>query len=423
MHYRGGQIPPVYQIDLSLPPASRYVALAEEYRDELRGLMPLFDDLLYDIGIPLSLFPLVRRFAQLVLRRMYSSEESLELHGISQVTQVPIYLLVSFNVILDLLMGCTSGAVRSLEKGQPLSDSKMLHFRTLDWGMDTLRRVIVQLEFVRSASKTPNKVLATTLTYVGYVGVVTGVRPGLSVSLNFRPQHNTSLRIDHVRFYAHNLLVLLGKRQSISSLLRNYLFSDGDQILPQPFGLENLAEMLPSQPSTAAYLIFCDGRSAMTIEKDRITGVIRRSNSFIAITNHDLEDNAEIGYGSSTKKSRTATTMKKSNTPSLLERIIAESVDRRNCLFTKWTHKVNEARKRSAAKSRTSPLSVEETMTVTSSELRRWLTDWPTVNECTHLAAILDPTEGKVHWTRRYPDPIEAPPSAQLRAVFASEQQ
>lgn len=55
-------------------------------------------------------------------------------------------------------------------------EKRMLHFRTLDWGMDELRSVIVVLEFVRSDSPEPEKVIGRTITYAGFVGVLTGVR-------------------------------------------------------------------------------------------------------------------------------------------------------------------------------------------------------------------------------------------------------
>ncbi len=42
-------------------------------------------------------------------------------------------------------MGCTSGAVRVKTAGE---NKKMLHFRTLDWGMDALRKVVVNLDFI-----------------------------------------------------------------------------------------------------------------------------------------------------------------------------------------------------------------------------------------------------------------------------------
>jgi hypothetical protein len=42
--------------------------------------------------------------------------------------------------------------------------------------MDSLRSVLVQLEFIRSESDEPEKVIARTVTYAGFVGVLTGVR-------------------------------------------------------------------------------------------------------------------------------------------------------------------------------------------------------------------------------------------------------
>jgi hypothetical protein len=48
------------------------------------------------------------------------------------------------------------------------ADAKMLHFRTLDWGMDSLRKLIVQLEFVNEKG---GSVIARSITYAGFVEV------------------------------------------------------------------------------------------------------------------------------------------------------------------------------------------------------------------------------------------------------------
>jgi len=48
----------------------------------------------------------------------------------------------------------------------------MLHFRTLDWTMDPLRKILVQLEFVRTSSATPGQIIARSITYVGFIGVL-----------------------------------------------------------------------------------------------------------------------------------------------------------------------------------------------------------------------------------------------------------
>lgn len=90
-------------------------------------------------------------------------------------------------------------------------------------GMDPLRELVVQLDFVRENQPGEDgqggkEVLASSITYVGFVGVLTGVRKGLSASLNFRPVHNDSMLSRERRnlaFYVNHLLVLLGRRQSI----------------------------------------------------------------------------------------------------------------------------------------------------------------------------------------------------------------
>ncbi|RFQ89656.1 hypothetical protein CRE09_28995, partial [Escherichia coli] len=59
----------------------------------------------------------MNHLSRLLLRRVNESSQTEELRGIAEESDIPMYLLVAFNVILDLLMGCTSGGVRSLEKG------------------------------------------------------------------------------------------------------------------------------------------------------------------------------------------------------------------------------------------------------------------------------------------------------------------
>jgi hypothetical protein len=148
----------------------------------MREITPLFDEVLSTM-IP---WPQLRRWieflASILLRRVYSPEETKELKGIAKASGVALYIIIALNVLLDSLLGCTSGAViASLDKrggrrAPGREEERMLHFRTLDWGMDPLRNVLVQLEFIRSESGEPEKVIARTITYAGFVGVLTGVR-------------------------------------------------------------------------------------------------------------------------------------------------------------------------------------------------------------------------------------------------------
>ncbi|RMZ78957.1 hypothetical protein DV737_g3721, partial [Chaetothyriales sp. CBS 132003] len=253
---------PQHTIDISLPPCERYKAMAARYMTQMQALTPLFDSLLADLGITEMYRASVHRFAAIFLRGVHSNVETAVLRGFSSVTGIAMYLLVCFNVLLDLLMGCTSGAVRC-GAAEDATPAPMLHFRTLDWGMDPLRAIVVQLNFVRSRSEQPDTVLARSITYAGFVGVLTGVRSGLSLSLNFRLVHNATTRKQQFRFCMHHLLVLLGYRQSISSILRGYLLPESSHVPVEQ--LDRIVQELPARHTTAAYLIYCDGATAVAM--------------------------------------------------------------------------------------------------------------------------------------------------------------
>lgn len=176
---------PCYRIDLDLPPQDRYTVLATELGPRMRAITPLFNDVLASVIPWASVRRMIEFLSSIFLRRIFSKEEKKELKGISKASGVDLYVLVALNVLLDSLLGCTSGgaAVRGKKLKRTQSNignegdsARMMHFRTLDWGMDGLRDVLVVLEFVRSKSAEPEKVLARSITYAGFVGVLTGVR-------------------------------------------------------------------------------------------------------------------------------------------------------------------------------------------------------------------------------------------------------
>lgn len=286
-HYGGylagdeGFEPPRYTIDLSLPPSRRYRHVAADFRPQAATLPVPFDEVVQE-NMPNVSISQIRWLARLLLRRVYYKEETEELRGISEAIGIDLLLLVALNVLLDLFMGCTLGAAK-VDDLQ--GATKMLHFRTLDWGMNRLRKVIVHLDFVERPG---GEVVASSPTYVGYVGVLTGVRKGLSMSLNLRPNHDASNRLATFRFYFHHLLVLLGWRPSISSLLRQHLLpsrvSSGTSVIMAPT-LDSIARNVPSATTTAAYLIFSDGDLCLTMEKDHHTAIIRPSTDFVVATN------------------------------------------------------------------------------------------------------------------------------------------
>ena len=408
--------PPCFTIDLSLPPEQRYLEVCSAFQSEMLNLTSLFDEVVEDMlrFIPTKWLHFI---CKLFLRRVYDKEENAELRGISKATGVQMYLLVCFNVLLDLFMGCSSGGAVVSSGTVETKQSKMVHFRTLDWGMPSLRRVIVQLDFVAEKG---GPVIASSITYAGYVGVLTGVRKDFSVSLNFRPN-----RVDNGKFWSdvkygwHHLMVLLGRRQSISSLLRHFLLPQVERKRMMswlPFtnkgeektsDYESIIKIVggetgKSRPivTTACYLCICNGQETTTIEKDRISAVVRKSCAFIVVTNNDDDEITDSNHAETAENEPKAT-------PALInadfEEIVAEAKDRSECARNNW----NNLR---VAKSRgySNPGSIGFKTLCTVNDMVELVQKYPTTNECTHFACVMDPSEGSVAWCRRWMEPVGA---------------
>ena len=404
--------PPRFIIDLSLPPEQRYLEVCAAFKSEMLNLTTLFDEVVEGMihFIPTKW---LRIICKVFLRKVYNKEENAELRGISKASGVAMYLLVCFNVLLNLFMGCSSGGAVVRAGENMASGSKMVHFRSLDWGMPALRRIIVQLDYV---SEKGGPVIASSITYPGSVGVLTGVRKDLSMSLNFRP-----IRVDNGKFWAdvkyvwHHLMVLLGKRPSISSTLRQFLLPQRQRrkIVPwEPFtkagGMSTPTysdiiktvggENGTSKPitTTACYLCFSDGKETTTIEKNRISATVRSSTELIVVTNSDDTSPTSTSNPSSEKKDSPDTS---------LQEIVLEAQDRQQSALNNWANmRTTKFRRLGIA--------------YHSDEVRRTLSEvedvvemvqkYPTTNECTHFACVMDPTEGSVSWCRRWMRPVGA---------------
>lgn len=185
---RSSAEPPVYRIDLSLPPKERYSQICSDFKPELACLQGLWHDI-----ISISPFPpkIMNFLASITLRRLFSKEQHEEIIGISKASGIPTHVVVAFNTLLDLFCACTSGGVRVNDAGPDQSTHGIIHFRTLDWEMEPLRDMTICVEYIREgrvlaryAAQSHSKLwfevtkctVARALTYAGFVGVLTGVR-------------------------------------------------------------------------------------------------------------------------------------------------------------------------------------------------------------------------------------------------------
>jgi hypothetical protein len=419
---RPGEKPPVFTVDLSLPPEDRYAHIAPQLATQIEDadLLEVFDDLIY-AWLPTAVARLVRMLAPVFLRRVYTDEETAELRGISRAAGVPMFLLVAVNVLLDLLMGCTSGGVR-VQAGES-DTSRMVHFRTLDWGMDPLRKLVVELNFVRRPG---GPVVASAITYFGYVGVLTGVRRGISMSLNFRPHHDRSSVWKRMTFRWQQLMVILGQRPSISSDMRRYLLGGSDagagkktsyttesieesknrrslriakksqdkvESREEDAGLLDMPQILSdlsTSASTAAYLIFCTPERVYCIEKDHKSSAVRSSRSFMTTYNHDVADESNPAA-----LANTAENLTDSGDVTGLDWLLAYSIDRKNRLDGMYQKDVERQNKRLEEPADQHP-------SIRMKDVLQYLKDDMINNEETHYATIMDPETGTILWRRVY---------------------
>lgn len=170
---------PTFRIDLARPPELRYYEVAKAFGPRMRSMGMVFDELLQGM-LGYRVLAVIAKFAaRLFLRRLYDKEQTEEARAIAQVARVDLYLIIALNVFLDILMGCTAGCVTvqpsSPPNGAVGGSPRLMHFRTLDWGMDALRDLLVILEYVDTSTGS-DRVIATTVTYAGFVGTLTGVR-------------------------------------------------------------------------------------------------------------------------------------------------------------------------------------------------------------------------------------------------------
>ncbi|KAM0240253.1 hypothetical protein ACHAPO_002149 [Fusarium lateritium] len=392
---------PKFTVNLSQPPEDRYNHIIPHFQQSIDScnLSGLYWILLMDLAGS-SIGNHLATVSRYILRRVYSKEETAELAGISKVMDMPMHILVAFNVLLDLLLGCTSGGVRTFDSPISKGRTRMLHFRTLDWGMESLRHIVVELNFVRHAE---GPVIATTITYLGYVGVLTGVRKGLSMSLNFRPCHARETIRQRLSFRWNQAMVVLGHRQSISSALRDILLDESAEAdikteTSRDFTdtaaqgvsdeyVQRILSRLSTSKSSAAYLILCQPERVFLVEKDHKAANIRDSDKFLTACNHDMkhEDDPSLLREAAAELEQTDDALGMAD-------LVGLSVDRKRHLEGLWRERTSACQRRYK----------QERDVVTQRDVIKFLEDDEIKNEETHYAVIMDPKGGTVTWRKKY---------------------
>jgi len=163
--------PGKYTINLDTPGFDHFKQSTLDYKVQLQALMDFF----ISHYVPKQVLPLLNRVGAEIdqhIRAPYADE----IRGISNYSGIGIGEVVLVNYLYDLSAFCTSTVAQD-------AHGRIFHARNLDYNFaDLLRNLTVELEFV---SKGVLQYKATT--YVGYVGILTGMKPNaFTVSIDQR---------------------------------------------------------------------------------------------------------------------------------------------------------------------------------------------------------------------------------------------
>jgi hypothetical protein len=204
-------------------------------------------------------------------------------------------------------------------------------------------------------------------------------------------------------------------RQSVSSLLRSYLIpgADGKGSGARPPSYEEIARKMSCRDesvlSTACYLCFSSGHETTVIEKDLKTARLSSNTKFIVVTNADVrQDGDETNARPTRRSAETNAVAGETVSPvTALDELIGDANERKACAEQNYRRLL----RRRSRLSRHGHDPSEDRQSTSRLPLLQDIVElvetYPTTNECTHFAAVMDPLAGEVAWCRYWREPIE----------------
>lgn len=162
--------PPIFKIDLDLPPQERFKEVVLAKYDEIHTLVKI---LFSQFPVPEFLFRAVGFYEELVYQHHECYEE---LKGLAKYTDLSFGEVFLVNFVYEILASCTS--IVTIDK-----HGNIIHGRNLDYPYQPyLANLTVRFQFYKNG-----QMLFEGDGNAGFLGVVTGLRPGgFGISINER---------------------------------------------------------------------------------------------------------------------------------------------------------------------------------------------------------------------------------------------
>lgn len=277
---------PTYEVNLDLPPEQRWVEIGQLYAKPVTALITYIKSFILEFDPKLK--PLIaileNDLAKIVdsLPKPYGDE----MKGIANATGLPLGDIALYNIFYEIFTLCTSIV------GQD-KQGNMYHARNLDFGLflgwdlknDTwllseyLRPIIINVNYTRSGV-----VKYKTVTFVGFVGVITGIKPNqYSFSMNER------FKADGGYIGLFEWFLNINRNQAWVTLLARDILENDD------LDFEKAVKVLANTPLIApCYYIFAGPAplqgAVITRDREKAVDVWRLGQNntwFLAETNYD----------------------------------------------------------------------------------------------------------------------------------------
>ncbi len=166
-----------YKINLDLPPERRWSIIFDAFEDKLQSIKPILKSII-DVYIQnySFIFKCLVKSYRFFKKIMYEKE----LHFFAEKLDIDFEYILMLQLIYESSSCCTSVVSKV--------DNNYVMFRTMDWPMDFLTDITVNLEFVKN-----NKTLFYATSWIGYVGILTATIPDkCSIAVNYRRTQDMS---------------------------------------------------------------------------------------------------------------------------------------------------------------------------------------------------------------------------------------
>jgi len=157
------EMAPEYVINLDLPPSERWNEVVADYKQDWGPVLNYFDKLIPPF-LQSLLDPVIAD-----LDKYIPAPYGDEIRGIASAGAPEINLgqMIIVNLVYELTAFCTSIVAQQ-------TNETILHARNLDYNIPGLRALTIQVDF-----QSQNQTVYKGVTWAGYVGLLTGMKPGL----------------------------------------------------------------------------------------------------------------------------------------------------------------------------------------------------------------------------------------------------